>query len=370
MMSKTHLAISVAMMPVLCDVASLNLPENIGAIAFGTLLGTLVPDIDHPSAIISNKTKFTKQISEWVESRYGERRQTHTIEVAVALSLFLVFLFTLFKPLGIFFNDPAKLGWSFGIAYAVHIFSDMFTKQGCQMSLFSKVNWVVPADETKRLEVGSDGEKALFKFALVAAVFLSVYYFVGGFHMLMYHLNHSSSSAISIINNDLGEYEYLVRVKGKWTELNVHFERDTYVLGLNKEETDLILYDIQDNKVYNGYCRGEVKLTAAAVLYEVKILKKIKRKLYDIPLNDNRRVILASDIPEDSYIRGTIDMGRDKYRAEKFRVYMLDSYKTANLTIDRNGAYMIELSYMPGRIFKKHLPLLVAQKKLEIIYRK
>lgn len=366
MMSKTHLSIASAAVPFLYAVIGQDIRTSILAVTVGTAVGTLIPDIDSPNSMAG------KALRNEIGDRYGHRTLTHSF-IGLLISWALIFgaMWLFSGVLNPIFVNAYHIAFSYFLAFTVHIFSDMFTKDGVMLFWpFSTNRYCVPLDETKRLTVGGAKETEVLKAALGFAALFLILHFMGGPYKLLYYINHKAPAAIAVIRNDMANYEYTIKVKGKWTESNVEFDdKHALVLGMNKEETDLILRDTETGEIYSAYCRGNVIVKASAVLDEVFITKKVKSKLTKGSMKLTRGYINSELIPDNSYIKGSIVIGKARYDSEKFREYMLGAYKAANITEDRFGTISIEFNYLPGSELKAQMPVYVEKGELEIIYR-
>ncbi|MBL0849025.1 MAG: hypothetical protein EU981_02925 [Candidatus Liberibacter ctenarytainae] len=99
-------------------------------VILGCMLSCLIPDIDHPRSVISQRFKI---ISFWTTKIFKHRGYTHSL-----LSLFLYFqLLNQFLPL----ESTAYQGFrdSMIIGYASHLIADMLTPAG--IPLFWPFSW-------------------------------------------------------------------------------------------------------------------------------------------------------------------------------------------------------------------------------------
>lgn len=106
-----------------------------GALLIGASLGSLMPDIDHPSSKIGRKNKLASKI---VSKTMGHRGWTHTL---IALVLIVG---GLFYTLQFITTCQALYGYwtiGFSIGYLSHLILDAFTVQGIPaFKPFSKKN--------------------------------------------------------------------------------------------------------------------------------------------------------------------------------------------------------------------------------------
>ena len=102
------------------------------------ILGSIIPDIDHPRSVIG---KLFLPISIPLERRYGHRTFTHSlIGWVISSVLFAVLVLFVFWILGFVLKFDVG-GWdlpprwiaAFSISYFSHLVLDMFNKRGSQM---------------------------------------------------------------------------------------------------------------------------------------------------------------------------------------------------------------------------------------------
>ncbi|NBV83036.1 DUF4184 family protein [bacterium] len=152
------------------------------------ILGSLAPDIDHPTSTIG---RLVPWISKPIERKYGHRAVTHsligtvvaTIVFAIILSIAALVLQQVLnhqismamipislKILHLTLTDIIRLTASFSIGYASHIVLDMLTPRGVQL-LWPNPNRDVWFKNSLQIETASKGEIPV---ALVGTVLLAL----------------------------------------------------------------------------------------------------------------------------------------------------------------------------------------------------
>jgi inner membrane protein len=116
MMFKTHLIVSLLAYVVLIKFLSFDFSWLfLGAL----LVGSIVPDLDHPTSFISKKIKILKPLDLFV----GHRGIFHSI-FGMAFIALVVFIVLIYFKLPLFFLLAISLG------YFLHLFADSFTPAG------------------------------------------------------------------------------------------------------------------------------------------------------------------------------------------------------------------------------------------------
>ena len=123
MTAPNHIVGGLAITGIFGSFSGLNIFSD-ATILVTTLIGTLLPDIDHTRSGIG---KLVYPLAWWINRHYGHRTITHSL-------LALVFFLLLVKGCMFFLGGPPLLARAFGIAYASHLLLDMMTIQG--VSLF------------------------------------------------------------------------------------------------------------------------------------------------------------------------------------------------------------------------------------------
>ncbi|MFA6169395.1 MAG: metal-dependent hydrolase [Candidatus Margulisiibacteriota bacterium] len=141
------------------------------------VIGSIMPDIDHPNSTIGRIFYF---ISVPLERRYGHRTVTHSLigwvifsAVFSFLSVFVIWLLGFVCDLGFGAWDlvPRWIA-SFSISYLSHLILDMFNLRGSQMFWPDPGRDVIPKNPKFRLESGAKAEVLVF-FILVILMVLA-----------------------------------------------------------------------------------------------------------------------------------------------------------------------------------------------------
>ncbi len=142
------------------------------------VLGSIIPDIDHPRSTIGRIFSF---ISVPLERRYGHRTITHSlIGCAIATVIFAFCVLFGIWILGFIWDLDFGIWiftwrWiaAFSISYFSHLILDMFNPRGSQMFWPDPGRDVIPKDPKFRPRSGARIEVLIF-FILLALMFLSL----------------------------------------------------------------------------------------------------------------------------------------------------------------------------------------------------
>ncbi len=156
MLYQTHMLTSVTLAKGVMKV--INAPFSIGFYG-GVILGSTLPDIDHPSSYIGRRLK---PISKLVNKLCGHRGFTHSIPCTLivgALSLLPAIVLPLSFSAGLIFG------------YAAHILGDYFSKSGVPLfAPFSKKKYKAPIT----YRTGKLSEVVIFVLTGIAFTYLLV----------------------------------------------------------------------------------------------------------------------------------------------------------------------------------------------------
>ncbi len=131
---KTHLAVTVVLgLPLLASVDQLNL-LNGGVL----VLGSLLPDIDHPSSFLGKRNKIASGIT---NKTFGHRKGTHSLLALVAVYFIMSFLATRYLTV-----QGAYTPFWLAFGYLCHLLEDSFSSEG--------VNWLWPKKRKARSSKG------------------------------------------------------------------------------------------------------------------------------------------------------------------------------------------------------------------------
>ncbi len=146
MLIRTHLAIAVFAM--LLFVQQVN---NKLVFVFVALIATMLPDIDCAFSTLG-KNKGLRFLQFFID----HRGPIHSLTFCLVISFVLAF----FWP---------TLAFGFFLGYAIHLFSDSFTKEGIMPF------WPYPKKSSWRLKTGGVFESGVFLFFLLVDVFLFIF---------------------------------------------------------------------------------------------------------------------------------------------------------------------------------------------------
>lgn len=169
MIARTHLAIgatyALSALPAL--EAGIFTPLQFGLLFAGILIGSLLPDIDHPQSLISRKLLPLG----WITQRLTTHRGfTHSILGAFVLFILLTFTFGFIKE-AVGSDDPFFMASGILIGFALHLLADFSTYAGIRLAYPLKINF-------KLMLVRTGGTfETIFRYCLLAVCS----YFIIGF---------------------------------------------------------------------------------------------------------------------------------------------------------------------------------------------
>ena len=102
------LLIFIIMWPILNIVAGMEENAAITAVitSIGSIIGSQLPDIDHPNSHISRKSSITRCLSILLNRVFGHRGFTHKIYFMIPITLILIFIYIIFiSLLSMFMNE-------------------------------------------------------------------------------------------------------------------------------------------------------------------------------------------------------------------------------------------------------------------------
>jgi inner membrane protein len=143
MMAKTHVIVGltygVALLPA---VGTRYTPVEYGAVVVGLVIGSLLPDIDHPHSTISQFIPIVGRfISAWTQHRGLFHSILGVVLMFGAAGLASSTVRSVTTTLGLPTELPPYIGAGLIIGYALHIIADMLTTHG--VKLFYPLRWNV-----------------------------------------------------------------------------------------------------------------------------------------------------------------------------------------------------------------------------------
>ncbi len=128
------------------------------------LVGTILPDIDHPKSVVG---RTFWPLSIWINRNYGHRTITHSGIALVVLTITIWLIENLV-------SSSSKLTLIFCYSYTSHLILDMMTLQGIPLLYpFYKNAFVIPGNPAFRIQTGDNkSETVIFCFLLLAGMSL------------------------------------------------------------------------------------------------------------------------------------------------------------------------------------------------------
>jgi len=296
-----------------------------------SVIGSIIPDIDHPRSIIG---KIFYPVSSFLEDKFGHRTITHSfIGWAIATFIFAALVLAVISTLTFIFHFDFEI-WNlafrwvaaFSISYFSHLILDMFNRRGAQMFWPDPGRDVIPRDPKYRPQSGSKFEIIIFT-VMIFLVFLAFPVSKYGVSSSVHYLIATPSSAIEEFKS-MKTHAY-IDFKGYFESTKQNVQGTAEILDTDHKKL-VILFD-------NGiYTLNEE--SADVVASKVRIKKtNIPIKIEQREFADKSRDELLSQIPDKALISGTINLpeGIDVTIPK-----LAGTYKT----IDQKGSALI-LSY-------------------------
>ena len=265
------------------------------------IIGSIMPDIDHPKSVIGKMFYF---ISAPIERRYGHRTITHSF-VGWAISS-VIFAFLVLVGVFIFgFVLKFEVGgldlwprWiaAFSISYFSHLVLDMFNPRGSQMFWPDPGRDVLPKNPKYRPESGSKVEILIFIILFVLMLF--------AFPISKYGIASSLRWLFATPGSAIQEFKSLkthtyIEFRGFFTETKELVEGRGEILDVDKGRI-IVLYN---NKLYTLSDELAADITASHVrIKRTNTPIKIERKDF----NNQSREILLAQIPKGALVSGTV----------------------------------------------------------------
>jgi inner membrane protein len=270
------------------------------------VLGSIIPDIDHPRSVIG---KLFLPISIPLERRYGHRSVTHSLTGWVISSvIFAVLVLFVFWILGFVLKFDVG-GWdlpprwiaAFSISYFSHLVLDMFNKRGSQMFWPDPGRDVIPKNPKLRPESGARVEVLTF-FILLALMFLAFPISKYGIVSSLRWLLATPGSAIEEFKT-MKNHTYL-DFKGVMGETRQSVEGKGEILDVSNKRLVLLykgdVYTLSD------------ELAADIFASHVRAQKtNIPIKTDRIEFKDRSRDYLLSQIPRGALVSGVVHLPED-----------------------------------------------------------
>lgn len=292
------------------------------------VIGSIIPDIDHPRSIIG---KIFYPISSFLEDKFGHRTITHSfIGWAIATVIFAVLILSGVGILSFIIHFDFDI-WNlvirwiaaFSISYFSHLILDMFNRRGAQMFWPDPGRDVIPKDPKYRPPSGSKIEIIIFT-VMVFLMFLAFPVSKYGVSSSVHYLIATPSSAIEEFKS-MKTHAY-IDFKGYFESTKQNVQGTAEILDTDHKKL-VILFD---NSVYTLN-----EESADIVASKVRIKKtNIPIKIEQREFADKTRDELLAQIPDKALISGTINLpeGIDVTIPKQ-----AGSYKT----IDQKGSALI-----------------------------
>jgi len=265
-----------------------------------SILGAIIPDIDHTKSIIG---KFFPLISKQLEEKYGHRTITHSVWGWAVSTLILGLILILLHFIGFRAWSSGVINWrwiaAFSIGYISHLLIDMVNFRGVPLLWPEKIRFVVFKNPKMRLESGARLE-ALIGMILIIFVILALPLSKYGLMSSLRWMLATSGSAIE---------EYKESNLISMVEFSGYFTADKQPVEKGLAE----ILDVQ-NKRLIVYYKDNVYTLSDELAADI-IADKVRVKMTDKPLKIERknftnltREFLESQIPKGGLISGTVGL--------------------------------------------------------------
>lgn len=265
------------------------------------VLGSVMPDIDHPKSLIG---KLLLPISGPLERRFGHRTVTHSfLGWAVASVIFAILLIV---PSFVISNSSFVIlapRWiaAFSIGYFSHLVLDMFNKRGSQMFWPDSGRDVIPKNPKLRTESGAPAEMAVF-FVLLGLMVLALPLSKYGLASSLRWLLATPGSAIEEFKT-VKDHAYL-NFSGIMGETREPVSGKGEILDVSNKRL-VILYN---GNVYTLSDELAADITASRVRAEKTNLPIITERR---EFRDESRDRLLAQIPRGALVSGTVHLPED-----------------------------------------------------------
>ncbi|NQT57443.1 MAG: metal-dependent hydrolase, partial [Bacteroidetes bacterium] len=299
MLAPTHSAFGIFLTLIVLSVFGVQFSLHWTIILFA-ILGSIIPDIDHPHSIIG---RLFFLVSVPLERRYGHRTFTHSL---MGWGIFSV-LFTVIIGLISFIPQISIWGWSdlpirwiaaFSISYFSHLILDMMNKRGVQMFWPDSGRDVIPKSPKFRPESGSKIELLIF-FILVILVVLAL-------PISKYGLGSSLRWLLATPGSAIEEFKSLrvrayVDFKGTFRDTSKPVQGKAEILDADRKRL-VVLYD---GSVYTLSDELAADILASNVrVKKTNIPIKVEHKIF----KEKTREYLELQIPKKALVSGTIHL--------------------------------------------------------------
>ncbi|MFA5097859.1 MAG: metal-dependent hydrolase [Candidatus Margulisiibacteriota bacterium] len=288
------------------------------------ILGSIIPDIDHPRSVIG---KILYPVSSRLERAFGHRTITHSlIGWIIATIIFAVLIIIPSLVIGHWKLDILPWRWiaSFSISYFSHLILDMFNRRGAQMFWPDPGRDVIPRDPRYRPPSGSKVEIIIFT-VMVFLMFLAFPVSKYGVSSSVHWLIATPSSAIEEFKS-MKTHAY-IDFKGYFESTKENVQGTAEILDTDHKKLVILFNSV----VYTLNEEHSADITAS----KVKIRKtNIPIKIEQREFIDKSRNELLEQIPDKALISGTINLpeGIDVTIPKQVSTYK---------TIDQKGSSLI-----------------------------
>lgn len=194
---------------------------------FTVVLGSLLPDIDHPKSLIGI---IFKPISECINRRFGHRTFTH--------SLFFLFFLTLFvRVIEIVFFKSTYYAWLLSLSYFVHLALDMVTIDGVPLFYpFTNRRCVMPGNNSARITSGNFKQEFFAFFIFCITGFFLAPLYENGFWLSF----NSAIGSVRQVKNQFYKEDNLLFVEYSVSGENGRHSGSGYLLAVSP---NVIIYE-------------------------------------------------------------------------------------------------------------------------------
>ncbi|MDE2799065.1 MAG: metal-dependent hydrolase [Gemmatimonadota bacterium] len=281
MTAPTHIAFGLLTVAGSFSFFSMPLHHNLPAIA-GTIIGSVLPDIDSPRSYIGRVLPFA---SIPIEKQWGHRTITHSLLCLLTLSVMI-------WPL-LIWQIPCYAALILG--YMSHIIADCATKSGVPLFYPYSAPCVFPGNAKYRIKTGSTGEGCLLiGLLLMLLIFLPILH-MGGIWQSFRYLMATPSAAYA--NYRRADTETILTFEGRWRHTREHVRGEGVIL----DARPAMFWIVVNGQVQTCGEHGAILPDKVRVRETDRPVQIQKRQLKDETYEQ-----LVNQIPENSLVSGQL----------------------------------------------------------------
>lgn len=278
MTAPNHITGGIVFTGLFCSLFAINIFENPMYISI-TVLGSLIPDIDHTKSIIG---KLVYPLAKWLSIKFGHRTITHSIFFLIGITIISSFTDK------VFFESYNVTTIVFFSVFS-HLLFDMLTLQGIPLFYpIYKNPCVLPANPDLRIRTGNLKQEGIILFIFSMMTIFMQDLFQNGFWTSLNqsfgsisHIHKEFKNTNNFIIVDYDYYEFGEHKKGKaylinttQNKLTLFNKTELFTLDKSNSNQKKIVLDFQKLKDIYKYNTIEIEYKTA-----IEINKLCKHKI-------------------------------------------------------------------------------------------